>query len=202
MPAHGPVRAVGGPYRVLCVVGARPNFMKTVPVVRELAAHEAFQPILVHTGQHYDEAMSTIFFEELGVGAPDHVLGVGSASHAVQTARVMERIEPVLEAERPDLVVGPGDGNSTLAVALVAVKLGFKLAHLESGLRSFDRSMPEEINRIVADEFSDYLLIHSDEGRENLVAEGIARSRIHFVGNTMIDSLVAMESRFRGLDAA
>jgi UDP-N-acetylglucosamine 2-epimerase (non-hydrolysing) len=158
--------------------------------------------VLVDTGQHYDRMMSGIFREELGVPEPDHVLGVGSASHAVQTARVMERIEPVILAEQPDLVIVPGDINSTLAVALVAVKLGVKLAHLESGLRSFDRTMPEEINRIVADEFSDYLLIHSDEGRENLLAEGIDPARIHFVGNTMIDSLVAMESRFRALDTA
>ncbi len=158
--------------------------------------------VLVDTGQHYDRMMSGIFREELGVPEPDHVLGVGSASHAVQTARVMERIEPVMLAEQPDLVIVPGDVNSTLAVALVAVKLGIKLAHLESGLRSFDRTMPEEINRIVADEFSDYLLIHSDEGRDNLLAEGIEPGRIHFVGNTMIDSLVAMESRFRTLNAA
>ena len=158
--------------------------------------------VLVDTGQHYDRMMSGIFREELGVPEPDHVLGVGSASHAVQTARVMERIEPVMLAEQPDLVIVPGDVNSTLAVALVAVKLGIKLAHLESGLRSFDRTMPEEINRIVADEFSDYLLIHSDEGRDNLLAEGIDPGRIHFVGNTMIDSLVAMEGRFRTLHTA
>jgi UDP-N-acetylglucosamine 2-epimerase (non-hydrolysing) len=158
--------------------------------------------VLVDTGQHYDRMMSGIFREELGVPEPDHVLGVGSASHAVQTARVMERIEPVLSAEQPDVVIVPGDVNSTLAVTLVAVKLGLKLAHLESGLRSFDRTMPEEINRIVADEFSDYLLIHSDEGRQNLLGEGIDPERIHFVGNTMNDSRVAMETRFRALDAA
>jgi UDP-N-acetylglucosamine 2-epimerase (non-hydrolysing) len=158
--------------------------------------------VLVHTGQHYDPMMSAIFFEELGVGEPDHMLGVGSASHAVQTARVLERIEPVLEAERPDLVIVPGDVNSTLAATLAAVKMGIPVAHLESGLRSFDRTMPEEINRIVADEFSEFLLLHSDEAVENLRAEGIADSRMHFVGNTMIDSLVAMESRFRGAQAA
>jgi UDP-N-acetylglucosamine 2-epimerase (non-hydrolysing) len=157
---------------------------------------------IVHTGQHYDPMMSTVFLEQLGVPAPNHSLGVGSGTHAVQTARVMERIEPVLEAERPDLVIVPGDVNSTLAVALVAVKLGLPLAHLEAGLRSFDRTMPEEINRIVADEFSDYLFIHSDEAADNLRAEGIRDERIHFVGNTMIDSLVAMESRFRNLEAA
>ena len=158
--------------------------------------------VIIHTGQHYDREMSEIFFEELGVPEPDHLLYVGSASHAVQTARVMERLEPVLEAERPDLVIVPGDVNSTLAAALVAVKLGIPLAHLESGLRSFDRTMPEEINRIVADEFSDLLFLHSDEAIENLRAEGIADERMHFVGNTMIDSLVAVEHRFRALDAA
>jgi UDP-N-acetylglucosamine 2-epimerase (non-hydrolysing) len=184
-------------------MGARPNFVKMAPVIAALRRRRPdAHHVLVDTGQHYDRMMSGIFMEELGVPAPDHVLGVGSATHAVQTARVMERIEPVLVQERPDLVIVPGDVNSTLAVALVAVKLGISIAHLEAGLRSFDRTMPEEINRIVADEFSEYLLIHSEEGRENLLAEGIAPDRIHFVGNTMIDSLVAMERRFRELDAA
>src|SRR3954467_13107101 len=164
--------------KVLSVVGARPNFGKTAPVVAELPRrHPTWEHVLVHTGQHYDSMMSAIFLEELGVGEPDHMLGVGSASHAAQTARVMERIEPVLEAERPDLVVVPGDVNSTLAATLVAVKLGIPVAHLESGLRSFDRTMPEEINRIVADEFSDHLFIHSDEAIENLRAEGIEEAR-------------------------
>ncbi len=122
------------------------------------------------------------------MGEPDHMLGVGSGSHAVQTARVLERIEPVLEQERPDLVIVPGDVNSTLAATLAAAKLGIPLAHLESGLRSFDRTMPEEINRIVADEFADFLLLHSDEAIENLRAEGIPDERMHFVGNTMIDT--------------
>jgi UDP-N-acetylglucosamine 2-epimerase (non-hydrolysing) len=189
--------------KILCVVGARPNFVKMAPVIAELRRRQPEgRHVLVNTGQHYDRMMSEIFLEELGVPPPDYMLGVGSGSHAVQTARVMERIEPVLEAERPDLVIVPGDVNSTLAVALVAVKLGVPLAHLEAGLRSFDRTMPEEINRIVADEFSDYLFIHSDEAIKNLQAEGIASERIHFVGNTMIDSLVAMEPRFRELQAA
>jgi UDP-N-acetylglucosamine 2-epimerase (non-hydrolysing) len=189
--------------RILYVVGARPNFVKMGPVIAELRRRlPDARHVLVHTGQHYDRMMSDVFFEELGVPVPDHILGVGSGSHAVQTARVMERIEPVLEAEQPDLVIVPGDVNSTLAVVLVAAKLGIPLAHVESGLRSFDRKMPEEINRIVADEFSDYLFVHSSEARENLHAEGISEKRIHFVGNTMIDSLVAMEQRFRAAEAA
>ena len=188
--------------KVLSVVGARPNFVKTAPVIAEIRRSQPdWQHVLVHTGQHYDPMMSAIFLEELGVGEPDHMLGVGSASHAVQTARVLERIEPVLSEERPDLVVVPGDVNSTLAATLAAVKLGFPVAHLESGLRSFDRTMPEEINRIVADEFSDFCLLHSDEAVTNLRAEGIPDARIHFVGNTMIDSLVAMEKRFRAVEA-
>ncbi len=184
--------------RFAYVVGARPNFVKTAPVIAEMRRRiPGADHIVIHTGQHYDEMMSAVFLEELGVGPPDHMLGVGSASHATQTARVMERIEPVLEAEQPDLVLVPGDVNSTLAVSLVAVKMGIRLSHLESGLRSFDRSMPEEINRIVADEFSDLLFVHSDEAIENLRHEGIEAERIHFVGNTMIDTLVAMEERFR-----
>jgi UDP-N-acetylglucosamine 2-epimerase (non-hydrolysing) len=185
------------------VVGARPNFVKTAPVMAEMRRRmpEA-RHLLVHTGQHYDEMMSSIFLEELGVGEPDHMLGVGSGSHAVQTARVMERVEPVIEQERPDLVLVPGDVNSTLAVTLVAVKMGIPVAHIESGLRSFDRGMPEEINRIVADEFSELLFVHSDEAIENLAREGIEQERIHFVGNTMIDSLVAVEHRFRAAETA
>ncbi len=185
------------------VVGARPNFVKMAPVIGELRrALPDEQHVLVHTGQHYDPMMSSVFVDELGMPAPDYVLRVGSGTHAVQTARVMERIEAVISIERPDLVMVPGDVNSTLAATLVAAKLGVSVAHVEAGLRSFDRTMPEEINRIVADEFSDYLFIHSDEARENLRAEGIASERIHSVGNTMIDTLVAMEGAFRGLGAA
>jgi UDP-N-acetylglucosamine 2-epimerase (non-hydrolysing) len=185
------------------VVGARPNFVKMAPVVAALRERlpEA-RHVLVHTGQHYDRVMSDLFFEELGVPEPDHLLGVGSGTHAAQTARVMERFESVLATERPSLVVVPGDVNSTLAAALVAAKLTVPLAHVESGLRSFDRTMPEEINRIVADEFSEYLFVHSDEAVTNLRAEAISDDRVHFVGNTMIDSLVAMEPRFRAADAA
>jgi len=189
--------------KIVYVVGARPNVVKMAPVISALRRRmPAARHVIVHTGQHYDREMSEIFFEELGVPAPDHLLGVGSGTHAVQTARVLERLEPVLEAERPDLVIVSGDVNSTLAAALTTVKLGIPLAHVESGLRSFDRAMPEEINRIVTDEFSDYLFLHSDEAVENLRAEGIPDDRMHFVGNTMMDTLVAMEPRFRSLDMA
>jgi UDP-N-acetylglucosamine 2-epimerase (non-hydrolysing) len=184
--------------RIVYVIGTRPNFVKTAPVIAALrdrlpdGAHT-----IVHTGQHYDRLMSEVFLEELGVPAPDHMLEVGSGSHAQQTARVMERLEPVLLDEKPDLVMVPGDVNSTLAATLTAVKMGIPVAHIESGLRSFDRTMPEEVNRIVADEFSEHLFLHSEEAIENLRAEGIADQRMHFVGNTMIDTLVALEDRFR-----
>jgi UDP-N-acetylglucosamine 2-epimerase (non-hydrolysing) len=189
--------------RIVYVVGTRPNFVKTAPVIGALRERlPDGRHAIVHTGQHYDRAMSAVFFEELGVPAPDHMLEVGSGSHAQQTARTMERLEPVLEEERPDLVMVPGDVNSTLAAVLTAVKMGIPVAHIESGLRSFDRTMPEEVNRIVADEFSEHLFLHSDEAIENLRAEGIADERMHFVGNTMIDTLVALEDRFRGAGAA
>src|SRR5215218_4729134 len=157
---------------------------------------------IVHTGQHYDRLMSEVFLEELGVPAPDHMLEVGSGSHAAMTARTMERLEPVLVEEQPDLVVVPGDVNSTLAAVLVAVKLGIPVAHVESGLRSFDLTMPEEVNRIVADRFSELLFLHSEEAVENLRAEGIPDERMQMVGNTMIDTLVALEDRFRAEETA
>ena len=189
--------------RIVYVIGTRPNFVKTAPVIAALRERlPDSRHAIVHTGQHYDRAMSEVFFEELGVPAPDHMLEVGSGSHAVQTARTMERLEPVLEAERPDLVLVPGDVNSTLAAVLTAVKMQIPVGHVESGLRSFDRTMPEEINRIVADEFSEHLFLHSDEAIENLRAEGIAEGRMHFVGNTMIDTLVALEGRFRAAGSA
>ncbi len=173
------------------------------PVIAELRERlPGGEHVLIHTGQHYDRQMSDVFLEQLGVPDADHMLGVGSGSHAVQTARIMERLEPILEAERPDLLLAPGDVNSTLAATLVAVKLGIPIAHLEAGLRSFDRDMPEEINRIVADEFAKWLLLHCEEAISNLSAEGIAGERMHFVGNTMIDSLVTMEERFRNAGAA
>jgi UDP-N-acetylglucosamine 2-epimerase (non-hydrolysing) len=177
--------------------------MKTVPVVAALQRRpDAVRHTLVHTGQHYDDAMSRIFLVELGVGAPDVMLSVGSATHAVQTARVMERIEPVMREIEPDLVLVPGDVNSTLAAALVASKLGIPVGHIEAGLRSFDRSMPEEINRVLTDQISDLLFIHSPEARENLIAEGVSPERVHAVGNTMIDTLVAMRTRIGEMDAA
>src|SRR3954447_2022330 len=189
--------------RVVYVVGTRPNFVKTAPVIGAMRErHPDGDHVVVHTGQHYDRAMSEVFFEELGMPEPDRMLEVGSGSHAEQTARTMERLEPVLVEERPDLVVVPGDVNSTLAAALTAAKMGIAIAHVESGLRSFDRTMPEEINRIVADELSELLFLHSDEAIENLRAEGIADERMHFVGNTMIDTLVALEDRIRAAETA
>jgi UDP-N-acetylglucosamine 2-epimerase (non-hydrolysing) len=189
--------------RIVYVVGTRPNFVKTAPVIGALRSRlPDSRHAIVHTGQHYDRLMSEVFLEELGVPAPDHMLEVGSGTHAAQTARTMERLEPILVEERPDLVIVPGDVNSTLAAALTAVKMGIPVAHVESGLRSFDLTMPEEVNRIVADRFSRDLFIHSDEGVENLRAEGIADERMHLVGNTMIDTLVALEDRFRAAGSA
>jgi UDP-N-acetylglucosamine 2-epimerase (non-hydrolysing) len=189
--------------RIVYVIGTRPNFVKTAPVIAALRDRlPEGRHTIVHTGQHYDRLMSEVFFEELGVPAPDHMLEVGSGTHAVQTARTMERLEPVLEDERPNLVMVPGDVNSTLAAVLTAAKMHIPLAHIESGLRSFDRTMPEEVNRIVADEFSEHLFLHSDEAIENLRAEGIGEERMHFVGNTMIDTLVALEERFRAAGSA
>jgi len=189
--------------RIVYVIGTRPNFVKTAPVIAALRErlHDGRHTI-VHTGQHYDRLMSDVFLEELGVPAPDHLLEVGSGTHAVQTARTMERLEPVLVEEQPDLLMVPGDVNSTLAATLTAAKLQIPVGHIESGLRSFDRTMPEEVNRIVADEFAEYLFLHSDEAIENLRAEGIAEERMHFVGNTMIDTLVALEDRFGAAGAA
>jgi UDP-N-acetylglucosamine 2-epimerase (non-hydrolysing) len=189
--------------RIVYVVGARPNLVKMAPVFRAMRERlPGARHVLVHTGQHYDRTMSDVFFADLNLPVPDYVLDVGSGTHAAQTARAMQRLEPVFQAEQPDLVIVPGDVNSTLAAALVAAKLCLRLAHLEAGLRSFDRTMPEEINRIVADEFADYLLVHSDEAILNLRAEGIQAGRVHFVGNTMIDTLVEFEERFRNLAAA
>jgi UDP-N-acetylglucosamine 2-epimerase (non-hydrolysing) len=193
---------MSGPRRVVSVVGTRPNFMKTAPVVAQLARRsDDFEPLLVHTGQHYDDAMSRIFLDELGIGAPDHFLEVGSGTHGAQTARVIERLEPLLVKLDPDLVLVPGDVNSTLAAALTAAKLNIPVAHVEAGLRSWDRTMPEEINRLVTDQIAELLFIHSPEARENLLREGRPAETIHAVGNTMIDTLVAMRDRIETLDA-
>jgi UDP-N-acetylglucosamine 2-epimerase (non-hydrolysing) len=181
---------------VLSVVGTRPNLMKIAPIAAELASRrEGVEHVLVHTGQHYDREMSEIFLEELGLGEPDFALGVGSGSHAEQTARVIERLEPVVLEVAPDWVLVPGDVNSTAAAALAVAKLGIPLGHVEAGLRSFDRTMPEELNRIVADALSSALFIHSPEARENLLAEGRPDEAIHDVGNTMIDTLAALRER-------
>jgi len=177
--------------RVLHVVGARPNFMKAAPVHRALAARGAEQQ-LVHTGQHYDEKMSRIFFVELDLPAPDVDLGVGSGTHAAQTADVMKRIEPVIDSYAPDWVLVYGDVNSTVAAALVAAKLLRPVAHVEAGLRSGDRTMPEEINRIVTDHVCDLLFTPSPDGDENLRAEGVPAERIRRVGNVMIDTLARL----------
>jgi UDP-N-acetylglucosamine 2-epimerase (non-hydrolysing) len=175
---------------IVHVVGARPNYMKIAPLMDALNNAPGIRQILVNTGQHYDEAMSKGFLRELGLPVPDRDLNVGSASHAVQTAKVMIGFEEVCLAERPDLVVAAGDVNSTMAAALVAAKLLVPIAHLEAGLRSFDRTMPEEVNRIVTDCLADVLLTPSVDADQNLKAEGVDPSRIHLVGNIMIDTLL------------
>ncbi|MEU7757029.1 UDP-N-acetylglucosamine 2-epimerase (non-hydrolyzing) [Micromonospora sp. NPDC049171] len=180
---------------VLHVAGARPNFPKAAPVIRALQRHGVPQR-LVHTGQHYDERMSEVFFRQLGLPEPDVNLGVGSGSHASQTARVMTGLEELMVADRPALTVVYGDVNSALAAALVASKLGIPVAHVEAGLRSFDRSMPEEINRIVVDHVSDLLFATSPDAVSHLETEGVATEKIHLVGNPMIDTLLANLDRF------
>lgn len=177
--------------KIISVVGARPNFIKIAPVHKAFqAAGTGVEHMICHTGQHFDEKMSKVFFDELEMPRPDFYLGVGGGSHASQTARIMMAFEEVLEAERPALVIVPGDVNSTLACSLVAVKMGIKVAHVEAGLRSFDRSMPEEVNRVLTDVVSDFLFVTEKSGMENLSAEGIDQAKVFFTGNVMIDSLV------------
>jgi UDP-N-acetylglucosamine 2-epimerase (non-hydrolysing) len=176
---------------IVVVVGARPNFMKVAPLMWEMGRRAEIDAYLVHTGQHYDERMSKLFFEELKIPRPDIDLGVGSGSHAAQTAEVMKRFEPVVIEQRPDAVVVVGDVNSTIACALTAVKLGVPVAHVEAGLRSFDRTMPEEINRILTDAISHWLFVTEPSGVANLRHEGVPEERIHLVGNVMIDTLLA-----------
>ncbi len=184
------------PINVIHVVGARPNFVKIAPIFREIAERgDVFEQVLVHTGQHYDPEMSQVFFDEFGLPEPHFNLGVGSASHARQTAKVMLELEALLEERNPDWLVVVGDVNSTLAAALVAAKMGIRTAHVEAGLRSFDRTMPEEINRLLTDQIADLLLTPSRDADENLAREGVPPDRIAFVGNVMIDTLVRLEPR-------
>ncbi|TWT45537.1 UDP-2,3-diacetamido-2,3-dideoxy-D-glucuronate 2-epimerase [Phycisphaerae bacterium RAS1] len=177
--------------KIVNICGARPNFMKIAPLMAAYRRYPHIQPLLVHTGQHYDEKMSDLFFRQLGIPEPDINLEVGSATHAVQTAQIMTRFEPVISEHKPDWVVVVGDVNSTIACALVASKLGVKVAHVEAGLRSFDRDMPEEINRLLTDAISDLLLVSEPSGVANLKREGVGEEKIHFVGNVMIDTLRA-----------
>ena len=186
--------------KVLHVAGARPNFVKVAPLVAAFEARGVEAPV-VHTGQHYDEKMSRLFFDELGIPRPKANLEVGSGSHARQTALVLERFEAILEAEKPDLVIVVGDVNSTVACALTAVKLGVLVAHVEAGLRSFDRTMPEEINRLATDAISDLLYCSEDSGVANLAAEGVPAWRRVLVGNVMIDTLLRHRERARALGA-
>lgn len=184
------------PLCIVYVVGTRPNFVKLAPVVAEMQIRlPAAQHVLVHTGQHYDREMSSIFWEDLGLPDPQYVLDVGSGPHGAQTGRALERVEAVLLSERPDIVVVAGDVNSTLAGALAAAKLEVPVAHIEAGLRSFDRTMPEEINRALVDQISRWCFTHSPEAEVNLRMEGVPAERIFFVGNTMIDTLVRMLPR-------
>jgi UDP-N-acetylglucosamine 2-epimerase (non-hydrolysing) len=195
--------------RILNVVGARPNFVKIAPLLREMRSYPSIVPLLVHTGQHYDATMSGQFFADLEIQPPQFNLGVGSGSHATQTAEVMRRLEPILESLEPDRVLVVGDVNSTLAAAITAAKLGIPLAHVEAGLRSFDRTMPEEVNRLLTDAIADLLFVTEESGRQNLLREGIGPEKIHFVGNVMIDALQAFRPRWEcsavfdrlGLDA-
>ena len=183
--------------KIISVVGARPNFMKIAPILRELKKYPTFQSLLVHTGQHYDAKMSDVFFSDLQIPEPDIFLNVGSGSHARQTAEVMTRFEDVLNKEKPDLVIVVGDVNSTLACSVTAAKMNVKVAHVEAGLRSFDKTMPEEINRLVTDALSDYLFTTEKSGNEHLVQEGKKPEQIFFTGNVMIDSLVFSQDRIR-----
>jgi UDP-N-acetylglucosamine 2-epimerase (non-hydrolysing) len=181
--------------KILVVAGARPNFIKIAPLMRAMGERPGLQARLVHTGQHYDARMSQLFFDDLKIPRPDVELEVGSGSHALQTAEVMKRFEPVVQAEAPDAVVVVGDVNSTIACALTAVKLGVPVAHVEAGLRSFDRTMPEEINRILTDAISRWLFVSERSGLDNLKHEGIPDDRVYFVGNVMIDTLLACRGR-------
>jgi UDP-N-acetylglucosamine 2-epimerase (non-hydrolysing) len=191
----------GEPIRILAVAGARPNFMKIAPLMKELAKRPSrFEPILVHTGQHYDKTMSDSFFRDLGIPEPDVNLGVGSGSHGEQTAQVLVKIEQLLVERKPHVVLVVGDVNSTLAATLAAVKMHIPVAHVESGLRSWDREMPEEINRVLTDSVSHWLFTTEAAAEANLLREGVPAEKIHFVGNVMIDTLLAHRERALTLD--
>jgi UDP-N-acetylglucosamine 2-epimerase (non-hydrolysing) len=183
---------------VMCVVGARPNFVKVAPVLRALHASGKFRPVLVHTGQHYDASMSEVFFRDLDIGDEPVNLGVGSGTHAVQTGAVMRALESLVAESPPAMMLTFGDVNSAMAAALVAAKGRIPQAHVEAGLRSGDPTMPEEVNRVVTDRLADLLFTHSDEADDNLLREGVNRARIHKVGNVMIDSLVRLRPRWQG----
>jgi len=187
-------------FRLICVAGARPNFVKIAPLMAAFKADPAIEPVLVHTGQHYDEKMSDLFFRQLQIPEPDVNLGCGGGSHAQQTAAIMVAFEKVLLEKKPDAVLVVGDVNSTIACGLVATKMGIKLIHVEAGLRSFDRTMPEEINRILTDAISDLLFVTEPSGVENLGKEGVDPSKVHFVGNVMIDTLLANRDKAERLD--
>ncbi len=189
-----------GSLGITCIVGARPNFMKIAPLLHEFRRRPRFRPVLIHTGQHFSPEMSDSFFADLEIPAPDVNLEVGSGSHAKQTAEVMLRLEPVIEKCRPDAVVVVGDVNSTMAAALIAAKLLIPVAHVEAGLRSFDRTMPEEINRLVTDAVSDFLFTTEPSGERNLLAEGVPREKIFFTGNVMIDTLLRFREKARCSD--
>ena len=183
-------------YRIMNIVGARPNLMKVAPLVAEMRRHRELEPVLVHTGQHYDYSMSQVFFDQLNIPQPDYNLEVGSGTHHAQTAEIIKRFGELVQQDRPDLVLVVGDVNSTIGCALVAAKESIPVCHVEAGLRSFDRSMPEEINRVLTDAISDLLFTTEESGNHNLINEGVAAEKIFFVGNVMIDSLVS------ALDAA
>ncbi len=184
--------------KIINIVGARPNFMKIAPIMAAYSRCQHIEPLLVHTGQHYDERMSDLFFRQLGIPEADINLGVGSGSHAAQTAAIMTAFEPVVVEHRPDVVLVVGDVNSTIACGLVAVKLGVRLVHVEAGLRSFDRTMPEEINRVLTDAISDLLFCTEQSGVDNLQNEGLAHEKIHLVGNVMIDTLLSNRQKADG----
>ena len=187
--------------RIILIVGARPNFMKAAPLLEKLRSHsDKFEASLIHTGQHYDYELSQLFFEQLKMRPPDIYLGIGSGSHAYQTAQIMMRLEELLIEKKPDMVIVFGDVNSTMAAAIVAAKLCIEVAHVEAGLRSFDNTMPEEINRIVTDRLTKYLFVTEESGKRNLIHEGVPDENIYFVGNIMIDSLINSLSLADGSD--